>query len=179
MSVSFKADIKQVTKALKGWQQKAVPQAVVSSLNLAATKVRGDMLKSIQQSTGAVQKEIKPDTTLTKANKGRTIATLRGKARAIPLSKLNPRQTRRGVTAGRGKAKKTYKGAFMADLRHGAGVFIRKTKARGPVKALYVSSVATEMNKQEAREMMRRTATERFKKVFPAQLKFRLSKISR
>lgn len=109
----------------------------------------------------------------------RVLAAQGGKARAIPLSKLNSRQTRRGVTAGRGKAKKTYKGAFMADMRHGAGVFIRKTKARGPVKALYVSSVATEMKKQEAREMMRRTATERFKKVFLAQLKFRLSKISR
>jgi hypothetical protein len=179
MSVSFKADIKQVTKALSAAQKKVVPKAIASTLNRVATSVRRKLLKEIQLTTGAIQRDIKEDTYIIKSNQRKLIASIIGKATLIPVGKLNPKQTRRGVTAGRGKTRRTYRGAFVATMRSGhAGVFLRKSKRPLPIKELFVTSVAGEMKRKIAiHRLMQLEAGLIFKKDFPRQLKFRLDKL--
>jgi len=135
----------QMRRAVKDVQQKLI-RAEVAALNRAAKTALSRTIKFIRQKYNLKLKDIMPHTTLVKANKNKRSVQIKISDQSIPLykfgAKVKGRMKRKGV---RGAVEaevnigspQTYKGAFVATGKYGKGVFVRKTKARGPIKELF------------------------------------------
>lgn len=68
--------------------------------------------------------------------------------------------------------------AFLAEMEYGKQVFIRETKERGPVSALYGPQVSQLFSSDEAMNMIEREAINVFSKEFINKLEYAANKMS-
>jgi hypothetical protein len=135
----------QMRRAVEDTKNKLI-QAEVAALNRAAKTALSRTIRFIREKYNLKLKDIMPYTTLVRANKNKRSVQIKISDQSIPLykfgAKVKGRMKRKGV---RGEVvvseqigtQKTIKGGFIATGKYGKGVFVRKTKARGPIKELF------------------------------------------
>lgn len=77
-------------------------------------------------------------------NKTELTWTMHVSGKPTPVGEMTPRQTKKGVTFGINKGKRSLlKGAFLATMRSGhKGVYYRKGKARLPIREVFTTRVS-------------------------------------
>lgn len=170
-------------------------------INTIARKSKTRVLREVAKELGIKNKDLRYTSQKTETSKGKErlnirrasarmiVAELRASARGIPLIKLNPRQTKSGVKAGR---RKVVEGAFIAtptaspkSKRKGRGklpasfigksqVFKRKGRAAYPLRQQYVS-VSKRLKagmQKHTEDILRKEAAQMMKK----ELEYRVAK---
>lgn len=170
-------------------------------INTIARKSKTRVLREVAKELGIKNKDLRYTSQKTETTKGKErlnirrasarmiVAELRASARGIPLIKLNPRQTKSGVKAGR---RKVVEGAFIAtpttspkSKRKGRGklpasfigksqVFKRKGRAAYPLRQQYVpvSKRLKAGMQKHTEEILRKEAAQMMKK----ELEYRIAK---
>jgi len=125
-------------------------------INTIARKSKTRVLREVAKELGIKNKDLrytsqKTETTkgkermnIRRATAGNIVAELRASARGIPLIKLNPRQTKSGVKAGR---RKVVEGAFIATPTTSPK---RNRKGRGKTPASFIGK--TQVFRRKGRE---------------------------
>lgn len=102
--------------------------------------------------------------------------TLLVRGTPVPLIAYPARQTKRGVSVEVNRGKRSFlKGAFIATMKTGhKGVFVRKGKARLPIRELYgsrpVDALLHEGEAQHVQERGRRAFVATFERLLPLEL---------
>lgn len=132
-----RSQLRAAERTLRGIKN-GVARASTRAVNKVARSARSDVVKQISKATGLKQKDIRKfNTKLTLANFKHLVARLLLVAKAISLTRLKPRQTRRGVTYSLGGKRILLPGAFIPAKKDGSGrkwpVFKRRSAARLPI----------------------------------------------
>ncbi|MEC0092497.1 phage tail protein [Paenibacillus macquariensis] len=175
--IEVKEDLKAVKGSLKQ-MDKAVQQAVLSSINRATQRAKTETGRKVREKYIVKQKEVVETLRIKKA-KGKSLqATLTSKGHSIPLIKFGVSPKRRLKRAPkvlqaavfRGGAKKPIPGAFIATTGSHTGVFERLGKKRLPIKEMRGPSVPSMAGNQEVREHIQKVYGEEMEKRVPHEL---------
>jgi hypothetical protein len=160
---------------LKG-MGRAFPVAGASALNRLAQMAKTQISSDIRAKYNIKKMDIDPLIRVTRATANNLNASLIVTNKGIPLGYFGPRQTRAGasIAVARG-ARRVIAHSFIATMRHGkAQVFIRTSKARGPVKALYGPSVLQLFGGRHTRELVEQLVASKFPEIVYHEIDFRL-----
>lgn len=162
--------LRELKRAMKETEQQMI-KAEVAALNRAAATALARTIRFIRMKYKIKLQDIKPYTTLIKANKNKRSVQIRVKGQAIPLYKFGAKvmgktSKKRGhvvATEQVGK-RKAYKGAFIATgPKYGKeAVFIRKGKERGPIRELLGPSAMALFTSEQAEKELELIFRERF-----------------
>lgn len=175
LTVNLKTELRQVEKMLTEAQRKVLPKATTRALNRTLQQVNTAAAKSLAKETGLKQKEVKQRLFKIKAHNNNPTAILKATGKAFNLIRFKAKQTKRGVTAKAWGKRKNYRGAFIAN--QGRTVFLRTSKARTPIKAVYGPSIPKEFVRAATLKALNDTARKRFAINMEADLKFFISKL--
>nr|BDD46856.1 hypothetical protein 20 [bacterium] len=181
--VSIKSDLKQFKRKLTSLERDAYPKAVVRTLNRVGGSARTASAKHIAPLMESRQGDVKRRIRQEKATKRRLWSTLIASGRPLRLMAFKARQTASGVKAKAWGQTKIYKHTFIAPFKAGGkakkGVFVRKGKARLPIKQLWGPGVTQLFKQKENDTVMERTVRERFAKEFRANLNYYVSRLKK
>lgn len=98
------------------------------------------------------------------------------KSKGIPLTKFNAKQVLKGVKATVKKGnRQLFAHAFIADMKYSSpGVFIRGSKDRSDIYALYGAQGSQLFGSEEALDKFETEARDQFEKIFPNKLNYKL-----
>ena len=142
-TTSFLFDLGDLKKSLEGMGRSA-PMILARSLNRAASEGQTAMVKAISADTGILQKDVRREIKVDKANKTRPMATVVIAGRRIPLIAFGARGPEPSRGRGRGVSYRLPTGrgrvpqAFIATVGTGGhrGVFKRRKTKRLPIVEL-------------------------------------------
>lgn len=150
LTVSVKHDIKALSKTLTRMQRKDLPKAVTQALNKTADNVFSAVKKDISASTGIAQGKVAPHLNRRKATWNRLTASIAASKRTFNLIRFASPAAIRGYRKQAGlKAKawskraRVFPGTFVGNKDRTA--FIRKGKARLPIRAAHGPSIPRAM----------------------------------
>jgi hypothetical protein len=167
MKLDVKADIRAIQRDLK-IMAPVIQKSTVRALNRTIQHVQSQSVKAIANAIAAPQKVIRQRAKIFKANAWQLSAKLSMNLFPIPIIKLKPKQTKRGVTV----ARHAYPSAFIAPMPSGhTGVFQRLGKKRLPIQEikLTINPPADHLISQQFNQ-----SSGYFKKTLEADLKWRL-----
>jgi hypothetical protein len=159
MQISVKVDIDGALRELNAFQ-KDIERATTAALNKVAVTARAAAVRSIARETGLKQKEIRERLAIRRATRYEFSVEISAKPWAPNLIRFEAKQTPAGVSAKPWKQRKVYKGTFIAN--QGRTVFVRTSKRRLPIKAVYGPSVPREFMRDRSRQVLAATVKERF-----------------
>ena len=145
-----------------------IQKSTVRALNRTIQHVQSQSVKSIAQAVAVPQKLIRQKMKTSKAKPWQLSAKLSMNLFPLPVMKLKPKQTKRGVTA----AKQAYPSAFIATMPSGyQGVFQRLSQKRLPMQEIKIAinPPADNLIGQQLNQ-----SSGYFKKTLEADLKWRL-----
>lgn len=177
MQINMTSNIKDVQKQLNALERKVLPKATNRSLNRVGGKVNTQVLRYVSKKVGLPQKALKQRGFFARVNSNlKTLTTqIRVIYGAIPLKDFNPRQTKQGVTAKAWGKSKVYDGAFVSDTL-GRHVFVRKSKARLPIKKLWGAIPSVEADKPELKMIIGKVVEDNMGKELTSNIQFYASK---
>jgi len=162
--------LRELKRAFKETEQQMI-KAEVAALNRAAATALSRTIRFIRTKYAIKLQDIKPYTTIVKANKNKRSVQIKIKGQAIPLYKFGAKvmgktSKKRGqvvATEQKGK-RRPYKGAFIATgPKYGKeAVFIRKGKERGPIRELLGPSAMALFTSEQAEMELELIFRERF-----------------
>jgi hypothetical protein len=146
---------------------KGAARAISSAANRAASAARTEATKQVRAQYIIKAQDVRSPISIEKASVSRLTATLRASGRVIPLSKfrISPRSPNQSRPL-RAQVKKGSSGgivqhAFVAKMPSGhAGVYMRKTRRRLPIKELFGPSVPHMIGSKEVMEKIEVRAAE-------------------
>lgn len=173
----IKDNFKQVNRSLKQ-MDKAVRQAVLSSLNRATQRAKTEAGRKTRERYVVKQKEVVETIRIRKATGSALKATMTSQGHAIPLIRFAVSPKRRLKRAPkalkaavyRGGAKKPIPGAFIANAGSHTGVFERVGKKRLPIKELRGPAVPSMVGNEVVREHVQQVYGEEMQKRLPHEL---------
>jgi hypothetical protein len=166
MKLDVKADIRAIQRDLKAIAP-LVQKSTVRALSRTVQHVQSQSVKNIANAVSVPQKVIRQRSKISKASPWQLSATLSMNLFPIPIIKLKPKQTKRGVTV----ARHAYPSAFIAPMPSGhMGVFQRLGKKRLPIQEikLTINPPADHLISQQLNQSSRY-----FKKTLEVDLKWR------
>lgn len=175
--IEIKDNLKRVNKSLKQ-MDKAVKQAVLSSINRATQRAKTETGRKVREKYLIKQKEVLETISIKKAKGNHLSATLTSKGHTIPLIRFGVTPRKRikkppkAVKAAvfRGGAKKPIPGAFIATAGSHLGVFEREGKKRLPIRELRGPAVPSMAANEEVREHAQTIYGEEMQKRLPHEL---------
>lgn len=176
ISVSIKADIKDVTRGLNRAQRQAIPTAAQQALNRTVRTVRTKATREISKDTSIKQKEVRGRLRIRNASKGRLKASLTADRYTPNLGEFAARQGRHGVIAKAWGQRRAYRGTFLTP-RHKA--VKRLGRARFPLEPVFGPNLRGAFLEKRIVRLMRKTASERFRIEFERSLKNQLRRFNR
>ncbi len=175
--IQVKDNFNQVKRSLKQ-MDKAVRQAVLSSMNRASQRAKTETGRKVRQRYIVKQGEVMQTIRLQKASGGRLTAVLVSKGNSIPLINFSvspkkrlkraPKSLKAAVL--RGGAKKAIPGAFIARTGDHVGVFERVGNKRLPIKQIRGPAVPSMVNNPEVREHVNQVYGDEMIKRLPHEL---------
>ena len=187
--ISIEHDLKKLRRQLGALEVKAAPQATVRTLNRVAESAKVASARYIAPQLGSRQAGVKRRIETRKATLQRLWATLVAHGRPLQLIEFvvgskKPTQAKggkRGLVRTKvfGKQKTYYK-AFIAPRRTGDSkttMYIRKGKARKPVRMMFGPGIEQLFKRRENDEIMQQTVRERFAIEFARNLAFYVKRL--
>ncbi len=182
ISVSVKADVEEVKRALGRAKASAVKAAAASALNKTIKNVQVEAAHEIKQHRALPVSVIKRALLIVRASRSRLIATLVGSGRSISLRLYGARQSTAGVSVlvdparGRKTVSRYGNKAFqVASL--GGSVYVREGSKRLPIEKLFGPNIPSAMVKSAVTTAMTRVATTNWPKRFREELSYRLRRL--
>lgn len=175
--------VERQVRGIPGGMKRIMPRAI----NRTATTARARTARKIAGQVKVKVSTAKKGVSIIKARQDRWRATLRITSRRIPLIQFGARQTQKGVSyqISKSTGRKSIKSAFIQTMpitgaaqEYGhRGVFMRKGKARFPIRELFGPSIGIvfEQAGQIAAETMAETGAE-LEKNIDSQVQFLLSR---
>lgn len=145
--------LENIIGALSGDQ---VRVAMSRTLNHEGDKTKTQVRRSIAKQMGLSYSAVSRAVRATPSNRSNLTYVLSGTGRPLNLISFNARQNASGVSAAPWNRRLTFRnsslpaGSFIAPVNGGRAVFIRESKKRYPIKALYGPGVANEMVRDES-----------------------------
>jgi hypothetical protein len=157
------------------------PHAGASALNKMIASVRTAASSEIRQGYNIRKKDIDPLMTVKKARSSDLEAVLTVRQQGLPASYFSPKQVKKkggGVTVKvkRSGGRTQLAKAFIATMRYGEQVFIRTTKARGPVKALYGPSLMQLFSGRHIKNLISNLVRTKLPELIRHEIEFRMSR---
>lgn len=194
MRIDVRDNIQSVLAGMKGYSSEVLEKAIPRALNRTAEMARVAASRELRaQGYNLSSAEIKSAIALSKAMRGRLVATMRVRRRTKSLMEFSPTQSKAGVTVKIHGARKLIKGAFIGQLRNGRlGVYVedktagktvlRRSKqykrgSRGgwhdyPVRKLYGPSVGGVYSTDKVQRVMLRLIGETFQARLAHEIKY-------
>ncbi|SMF88159.1 Prophage minor tail protein Z (GPZ) [Paenibacillus uliginis N3/975] len=175
--IDVKDNFKQVNRSLKQ-MDKAVRQAVLSSINRATQRAKTETGRKVREKYVIKQKEVVQTIRIKKAASNKLQATLTSQGHSIPLIKFTVAPKRKLKKAPkalkaavyRGGVKKPIPGAFIATAGTHLGVFMRAGRKRLPIGELRGPAVPSMVGNEEVREHVQQVYGEEMEKRLPHEL---------
>lgn len=176
LNINVEFDGKGTAQYLRGYQR-AIETAKTRALNKIAAKARTAVIREIASDIGTPIAPVRKQVTLQRATRFKRVAILRATGRRIPIIKLKARQTRKGITYGKGGSRRTIPGGFIATMPSGhRGVFKRIGNKRLPVTELHGPSVPKVFTDDKINRLVDRLIDKEFETIFNRELTFALRK---
>jgi hypothetical protein len=185
ISLTLEWDKAQVAALSGDKLAKALTRAVRNSGDQAARQLVTQAVKYIRSRKNLKSGFIREALKLQRPGAGASLEdmawNLRVRGKPVPLSQYPTRKGKGGVVARVNKGgSATLPGAFLANVGSGhRGVFIRKGKARLPIKQLFSSRVTDVLEDSGALDDLFRKAQARMAQAFTTQLDVQLAKLAR
>lgn len=175
--IDVKDNFKQVNRSLKQ-MDKAVRQAVLSSINRATQRAKTETGRKTRERYVIKQKEVVQTLSVRKAQKSTLQAVITSKGHTIPLINFSvapKRKLKRApkalkAAAFRGGVRKPIPGAFIATAGTHLGVFMRQGKKRLPIDELRGPAVPSMVGSEEVREHVQQVYGQEMEKRLPHEL---------
>lgn len=168
-----------VKEALEKFNPQIVAKATTAALNKVGAQAFTEASKQIREDYAVSASGLKKSFEFRKAKGTAWLVELRAKGKGTPLIYFQARQTKPGVTAivKRSSGRKLYPHRFIATMRTGhKGVYMRKGKARLPIKEEYRIGIATAFGSKKVMNATRRVIAEKWKPVFKNAMDFYMGK---
>jgi Prophage minor tail protein Z (GPZ) len=167
VEITVKDNIDELLKELSIFNKQVIEQATVRTLNEAARTVQGRAAKAIAKDIGTAQKNVTRRIHVKPARSNKLVSTVYPEQPfSFRLAHFKPRQTKAGVSVAAWGKRKIYPHTFLAQVKAGdreiEGVFVRKTKARLPIKQLWGPSIPKTFATDHITKQMESIARERF-----------------
>lgn len=184
--IDVSADFKEVEKMFRELGP-GVERAAVRALNKTARAIRAQAARKIQQERNLKIGVIKKSLNLSRARKGRLVATITASGKPIPIRHFGARQSRLGVSVKIRKGGKLVrlrrhgnKAFINASSKLGPNVFVRKGRSRLPVqKWPPVPGIPSVFAKEKIISALKRSAGELWQKRFREEVRFEIRKAER
>jgi len=176
--LDVKLDVREVERMLGAAAHQVMPRATTSALNKVARSAQSLAVKVIAKDIGITQKTVREHLVIHKANFRNLFSSVEPRSgKRVPLTRLKPRQTRKGVTyRSRGK-RKLVPGAFIATMPSGGRIVVkRRGRARLPIDEPKGVSINHVFIKERIHRALLQVAKERWNKVFPQEVRHFLRK---
>ena len=148
---------------------KIVELSKISALNKTSSQFRNVLSRDVAKLSRVKVGIIKGKTKLYRASRRQKEAHVFVNLTGVKAAKLNPKQNKRGVRAGR----HSFKGSFIAKVTSGyVGVFKRKSGSAYPIKAITIE-VGDELMKSGDR-LMSTFVIRKYQDTFRNEMSFRL-----
>ncbi|MGG3504760.1 phage tail protein [Paenibacillus lautus] len=175
--IDVKSNFKKLKRSLQQ-SDKAVRQAVLSSLNRATQRAKTEAGRKTREKYVVKQKDVVQTLSVRKANGNDLQAVITSKGHTIPLINFSvapKRKLKRAPKAlkaavYRGGARKSIPGAFIATAGSHLGVFMRKGRKRLPIGELRGPAVPSMVGNEEVREHVQQVYGEEMQKRLPHEL---------
>ncbi len=190
-NINIEHDLKKLQRDLTALEYKAAPRATVRTINMLAERAKVASAKSIAKDLGSRQAGVKRRITTRKASFKQLWATLVAHGRSLQLiefvvgSKKPTQQAggKRGLVRTKifGK-RKSYSHAFIAPRRKGdskTAVYVRKGKARNPVRMMFGPGIEALFKAAKNDEIMQQVVRDRFAAEFARNLAFYVKRMIR
>lgn len=176
-TVSIKADFDAARAALRYAHNDVVKRSATAALNRAIVAVRTQMSKEIRRyrsvRAGTVRQSVLP---IKRANYDRLMATMTVLFHALPLTDYHVHASKRnGVSAQviPDHGYRPIRNAFRVP-RFGGQIFVRRGRARGPLKMLYGPNMPSLLKRPAVVESLSEKARQTFVTRFKHELSYRL-----
>lgn len=184
--IDVKSNFKKLKRSLQQ-SDKAVRQAVLSTLNRATQRAKTETGRKVREKYVVKQKEVVETIRVRKAFGNNLQATLTSQGHSIPLIKFSVAPKRRLKRAPkslkaavyRGGNKKPIPGAFVTTAGSHTGVFEREGKKRLPIKELRGPAVPSMVGNEEVREHVQQVYGEEMQKRLPHELDRTLGRLNK
>jgi hypothetical protein len=170
-------------KSLQELKQMAqqFPVAGASALNRLARMAKTEISSQIRKTYNIKKKDVDPFIEFPgreRATARRLQAVLRSSGMRIPLGYFGARQTKAGASVAVKKGQRmVIAHSFVATMRFGKKmVYVRTTKARGPVKTLKGPSIAQLFGSRYIRGVIDRLIDSKFPDILRHEISYRLSR---
>lgn len=175
-SLRVNSNVKAFTAELRrsGLTSPAQRRDAARALNVSVARGREAVARAITKRYRLTQEFVLGAIEMEYATADRLVATLTVRGHPLSVARFDPRQTPAGVAVNITSGK-TIKGAFVRTLKTKAGsefqvVFMRKGRARYPVKALKTIDVPGVFSREEAQAVLDAVANESFDAEFVREL---------
>jgi len=175
IELDVRLDVREVERMLGGIGRRVVPKATRSTLNKAARSVQAEAVRLIAKDVGVTQKTIREHLLLKRATLRTLYSSIETKPgqRRISVTRLKPRQTRKGVTYRTQGKRRLIPGAFIATMPQGGRIVVkRKGRQRLPIIKLRTVTITRVFIKQAIKRAMHKVADERWSKVWPNEVRY-------
>jgi len=191
LDISIQQDLQKLQRDLSVLEHRAAPKATVRTLNTLAERSKTASSKNISKDLGSRQAGVKRRITTRKATFKQLWATLVAHGRGLQMiefvvgSKKPTQQAggKRGlVRTNIFGQRKSYKQAFIAPRRSGdskTAVYVRKGKARSPVRMMFGPGIEALFKAQKNDQIMQKVVRDRFAKEFARNLSFYVKRMFR
>lgn len=174
MSVTVRVNATDLHKALRDLRAQS-PRAVTRALNRTLDQVATRAGREVSKETGLPVRRARDAMTKVRATFSLLRALLQVRGFRIPLIQFRARQTKRGVSYTLPRGRGSAPGAFIRTLASGhRGVFMRKGRARLPIKELFGPSLPKAFLQAWIQRTLREVAKESFAKTLEHEIRFQL-----
>jgi hypothetical protein len=174
IEVDVRADFAAVVRQLGGLERQVVAPATADALNRVATTTRRVAIEKIVKDTGIRSSAVRQRINISRANRNKLEARIKAQPYSPNLVNYAARQTRAGVSANAWRARKVYRGTFLAPKKR--LVFVRTGPKRLPIKAIRGPSVRKQFMRLPSERAMRDTIAARWPIEFERSVRFRLDR---
>lgn len=158
------------------------PHAGASVLNRGLRTLRTAISSEIRMGYNLKKRDIDKHLKISQRATSKNLeARMSVSGESLPVAFFGPKTVKKkggGVTfkVKKGGSRQQLPNAFIATMRHGLNVFVRTTKARGPVKALYSINIMKLARGKHINALIQRFMEGKFIELLRHELKFRLSR---
>ncbi len=172
--LSVEAETKQMLKHLKFSEVEVVPKAASRALNDVASKAKTISARKISEKSGIIQSKFKKEMIMIRSKPNNLIASIMVKRMRFNLIEYKgTRQTKRGVTSKSWGQPKLYDGTFIATMKNGKRLVMRrKSGKRLPIKGVWGASITKAFLSDEVDMAMDIVVAGNFKKRFKQHVAF-------
>ena len=188
--LDVKLDVREVERMLGAAAHQVMPRATTSALNKVARSAQSLAVKMIARDIGITQKTAREHLAIHKANFRNLFSSIEARSgKRISLTRLKPRQTRKGVTYRSQQKRKLVPGAFIATMPSGGRIVVKRIgdkvvmskgshvgELRQPLVKLRAISIKHGFIQERINRALLKVAKERWNKVFPQEVQHFLRK---